>query len=239
MTEEEFIKKYFEDKKSINENEVLKQVAGNVIDFVTDSNPIAKLAKSAIQYGLSRGVSDLGDYISGKTKSFFSSDSKSSSSSDSKNKKIDPNTKDVYVKNLIPSIQTSPELYLKFFLIYYAIYFFSKKGTLTLAGIDDIYKDLKNEKFKSLFDNNTTLINTDNITNAIIYYDEKKISNENGFKEIMKSLFVDKTNHLGNKFYAKINQAIGSSKTLNITSIKSVFINFFKSNGSKYSLDEE
>lgn len=236
MTEEEFIKKYFQKQDKVNINESIgKEFVGNIINFAFDSNPLAQFAKHAIGYGASRLLSK------GSEKLPFSSrsNSSSSSSSSSKDKSKDDKTGDKYIKNLSATIQNDPTLYLKFFLIYFALYVFNNKIIITLNQLDDIYKNLQNENFISPFDKKTTLYNTQNITEASIYYKNEEIKNKDGFKAIMKGLFIDKKDQLGIKFKQKIDQLIGSSYTFNQSSIKSVFMNFFETNGFEYTLDKK
>jgi hypothetical protein len=214
MKEEEFIKKYFENKKSINESEILKQVAGNVIDFVTDSNPIAKLAKSAMEYSLSRGGSRLGDYIGGKTTSFFSSDSKSSSS---QSKKSNKSEKIINLKTSTQKIRDSANLYLKYIVLDYFLN--SDKKNFNENAFIKMYNDIISDDYTN--EKGVRFIGTSKIKDKATI--NNKAIDKDSFSTMMNEIGVKALNEL-----LKKSQGVLKNTNMDLeTQVNTIFKDFY------------
>ena len=143
MTEEDFIKKYFNSKSIINESGEAGLMAAFLVDIFTSTNPIAQLLVQYLGYEAARGAANFSSGIKN------SSDIKNKT--DSRIKSIDNNLKNKSTKDILKklkitnTIKNKSNKYLKYFLIMFSVMNYLSKKQQNLECLNQKLKSkLKN-----------------------------------------------------------------------------------------------
>jgi hypothetical protein len=229
MTEEEFIKNYFNKKNSINEGTALDSAVELGSQFLSGVDPFTKMLISGIKYGLSKGTSDVLD----KKKGFFDFLDKNKKVKASKPKDKDEEKKRNDKLKLRGMILNNGNLYLKYFLITFTLdRIEEKKPKLDKNQIPSIYTEIENNKY-------ICPITKESFKQSVIITSNAKINgkkiNEDFFYKMLNEIFIENPNK-SRSLYEIINLVLETTTIINQTNINSIFSQFYSKENINYKI---
>jgi len=244
MTEEDFIKEYFSSKNIINEsveNELSKSMVAFLGDFISSTNPVAKMLLTYLGYEIARGSANS---ISGIKKFGGDSDKINNKKLESVDKNFKgKSTKDILKKlKITNTIKNKSNKYLKYFLIMFSVmnYLSKKQIMIHNSDIENIYDNLHSNTYTMTIDNEVIAFNNTwkTIINGATILDERndKIKDfKDAFKKMMTEFFITDKKLLLHKTLVLITFEEIKSKSLNEANIEVIFKKFYQHFGRQIS----
>lgn len=242
MTEEEFIKNYF-NKKPINESDAIKAGVDLTLDFFSQAHPLTRLAIEAIKYGIIKTTSNITTKykdLDGFLRDIFKSSSKnpkklieatkpkSKAESKSRNEKL----------KIRGMIRNSGVLYLKYFLIVFTLNYFEEISTPRLNSTlsDEIFTDLQLNQYRcpitgERFDESNIIMNRVMIKNELI--------NQENFYLMLEELFITGGGSKGTSLYSIINTVLQSTTVIDTKDIELIFQKFYSLESPQYRIERK
>jgi hypothetical protein len=237
MTEEEFIKDYFRNKKILNED-AINAAIDLTTGFLSQGDPLTRLAIEAIKYGIIKTTSDItAKYkdldsflrhifeMSSKNpkKMVQATKPKSKAESKARNEKL----------KIRGMIRNSGVLYLKYFLIVFTLNYFEEasKPRLNSTLSNEIFTDLQLNQYRcpitgERFDESNIIMNRVMIKNELI--------NQENFYLMLEELFITGGGSKGSSLYGIINAVLQSTTTIDSKDIDLIFQKFYSLESPQY-----
>lgn len=241
MTEEEFIKNYF-NKKPINEN-AINSAVDLTVGFLSQGDPLTRLAIEAIKYGIIKKTSDITSKykdLDSLLRHVFDSSSKNPKKLvDATKPKTKAESKSRNEKLKIRGmIRNNGVLYLKYFLIVFTLNHFEEKPAPRLDSTmsDEIFTDLQLNNYRcpitnERFDESNIIMNRVMIKNELI--------NQENFYFMLEELFISGGGSKGSSLYGIINAVLQSTTVIDTKDIELIFQKFYSLESPQYRIERK
>ena len=238
MTEEEFIKDYFRNKKIFNESDGINAAIDLTTGFLSQGDPLTRLAIEAIKYGIIKTTSDItAKYkdLDSLLRHIFDMSSKSPKKMVEATKpksKAESKARNEKLK-IRGMIRNSGVLYLKYFLIVFTLNYFEETSSSRLNSSlsDAIFTDLQLNKYqcpitRERFDESNIIMNRVMIKNELI--------NKENFYLLLEELLITGGGSKGSSLYGIINTVLQSTTVIDSKDIELIFQKFYSLESPEY-----